>query len=73
MEKITAEYQTTLHQDGLIKIWLWKDGGDLNIQYQCKVPIWEMLPSNDLYKLLTEQTVEIQQSVLDRCCEVIEH
>jgi len=64
--KISVEYQATLHQDGLVKVWNWKEGGEMNTEHICKTPIWEILNSENLYKILTEQTIELPAEFFHR-------
>lgn len=51
-------------ENGIIKIWWFKTDGKVNEQWISKQPIWDILTPYFIYKLLTDQEIEVSNEVI---------
>lgn len=65
MAKISIEDIGEAKENGIVKIWWWKSGGDLNEQWISKQPLWYILTPYFTYKLLTDQEIEVSDEIIN--------
>jgi hypothetical protein len=51
-------------ENGIIKIWWFKKDGKVNEQWITIKPIWHILTPYFIYKLLTDQEIEVSDEVV---------
>jgi hypothetical protein len=64
MAKISIEDIDEAKENGIVKIWWWKTGSELNERWESREPIWNILTPYFIYKLLTEQEITVSDEVI---------
>jgi hypothetical protein len=74
---ISIEDGRTSPNDGIVKIWWWREGAELNQEFKAKKPIWEILDAHQVFLLCSVgETIEVDESILldfERICDHFDH
>ena len=62
---ISIECGETAPNDGLVKVWWWKQGSELNQEMKANKPVWEILDAHQTFLLCSVgETIEVDESVM---------
>ena len=62
---ISIECCETAPNDGLVKVWWWKQGSELNQEMKANKPVWEILDAHQTFLLCSAgETIEVDESVM---------
>ena len=62
---ISIECGETAPNDGLVKVWWWKKGSELNQEMKANKPVWEILDAHQTFLLCSVgETIEVDESVM---------
>lgn len=71
--RISIESGELTPNDGLIKVWWWKEGFELNQKLKAKKPIWEILNAHQTFLLCTAGDVlEVDEKIMLKHFEVVQ-
>lgn len=63
--RISIECGITIPEDGLINVWWWKDGAELNQEWQINKPLWEVFNSHEVFLLcVVGETIEVYEELI---------
>ena len=70
---ISIECGELAPNDGMVKVWWWKEGAELNQELKSKKPIWEILNAHQTFLLCSVgETIEIDESVMLKHFEIVQ-
>lgn len=51
--------------DGMVKVWWWKDGAELNQEWEATKPVWEIFNAHQTFLLcVVGETIEVSEKVV---------
>lgn len=63
--KISIEAGIVAPDDGVIKVWWWKDGAELNQEWEATKPVWEIFNAHQTFLLcVVGETIEVSEKVV---------
>lgn len=70
---ISIECDEIAPNDGLVKVWWWKQGSEFNQELKAKKPIWEILNANQIFLLCSAGVViEVDEKIMLKHFEVVQ-
>ena len=62
---ISIECGELAPNDGMVKVWWWREGGLLNKELKANKPIWEILNSHQTFLLCSAgETIEVDEKII---------
>ena len=63
--KISIECGIVAPDDGFIKVWWWKDGAEMNQEWEAKKPVWKIFNAHQTFLLcVVGETIEVSEKVV---------
>lgn len=59
--KISIECGATIPEDGIMKVWWWKEGAELNQEWEMERPVWEIFNAKETFMLCLGETIEVKE------------
>ncbi len=64
---ISIENGEVAPNDGLIKVWWWKTGGEFNQEWKADVPVWEIFNAHQTFLLcVSGETIQIDAKLITK-------
>ncbi|NBL00487.1 MAG: hypothetical protein EOM50_21285 [Erysipelotrichia bacterium] len=62
---ISIECGELAPNDGMVKVWWWKDGAELNQEWEATKPVWEIFNAHQTFLLcVVGETIEVSEKVV---------
>ena len=70
---ISIECGELAPNDGMVKVWWWKEGGELNQELKAKKPIWEILNAHQTFLLCSAgETIDVDEKIMLKYFDVVQ-